>query len=163
MLQNQYHHKAHTKTIRLAALNLLARREHSYHELKQKLAAKNWGEADVEATLTALQQEGLQSDKRFGENYVRYRAQKGFGPLKINDELIHKGISNDLIEQCMAGYKSVWPVILKRVINSKISDSSQINLASQVKHRLRLERFLQQRGFNVDLIRQVCAELYSSG
>lgn len=160
-MQNHDHHKAHIKTIRLAALNLLARREHSYHELKQKLAAENRNEADIEATLTVLQQEGLQSDRRFSENYVRYRAQKGFGPVKISYELVSKGISNDLIEQCTADYQSTWPAILKQVINNKIGNSSLINLASQVKNKLRLERFLQQRGFTADLIRQALTELRS--
>ncbi|HVL00870.1 MAG TPA: regulatory protein RecX, partial [Dongiaceae bacterium] len=80
--------------IRQQALQLLSRREHSLHELQQKLAGEH-AEEDLTAVLTQLVDAGLQSDRRFADVWVRHRSQQGFGPIRIRGELRQKGIASD--------------------------------------------------------------------
>jgi SOS response regulatory protein OraA/RecX len=66
--------------LRRAAMDCLARREHSFYELQQKLT-KKFPDTDPELLHTIadkLRVEGLQSDARFAESYVRYRKSRGF-------------------------------------------------------------------------------------
>ena len=61
--------------LRLAAMDLLARREHGSHELRVKLSKRFRGRActdeQVQDVLTALTTEGLLSDQRFAISTVR--------------------------------------------------------------------------------------------
>ena len=76
------------------ALDILSRREHSVLELKQKLQ-KNIidTEYDIEETISRLKKNNLLNDYRFSESYVVYRKRKGFGPIKISNELKSKGVA----------------------------------------------------------------------
>ena len=66
--------------IRRAALGLLARREHSRTELLRKLLRRFPEKlALIKEELGALSEEGLQSDRRLAEVYVRSRAAQGRG------------------------------------------------------------------------------------
>ena len=61
--------------LRVAAMNALGRREHSSHELKQKLQQR-FKEAsldEIDQVLGRLQSQNLQSDERFTEMFVRSR------------------------------------------------------------------------------------------
>ena len=64
--------------VRVAAMDLLARREHSQRELRTKLE-RRFPPEQVDETLQTLAAEGLQSDSRFAEAYVRQRSQRGYG------------------------------------------------------------------------------------
>ena len=87
-----------TDTCFKSAQNMLAQREHSQSELRQKLAAKNFDPKEIEATLEELKRRNLQSDQRFTEAYIRMRANRGFGPLRIKFELRERDIEDDTID-----------------------------------------------------------------
>ncbi|WP_251366014.1 hypothetical protein [Coxiella-like endosymbiont of Rhipicephalus sanguineus] len=57
--------------LRERTIVLLARREHSQLELKQKLLNKGYKLSEVETLIISLAVEGLQSDERYTEVYVR--------------------------------------------------------------------------------------------
>ena len=159
----------HRKAIRLTALNLLARREHSFYELREKLSVKlsterSWTKAAVdvaiEEVLMQLKAEGLQDDQRFTENYIRFRANKGSGPIKISYELANKGIDQAMIQQNMAAYQDLWADVIAKVIASKTryDEPEPLDPVQKPKRRLKLERFLQQRGFPMGLIHEALSK-----
>ena len=84
--------------IRRAAIDLLARREHSFKELQDKLcrrfAAVELVELVelVEQQLNTLVADGLQSDRRFCEIFVRSKSGQGQGPQRISQQLRQRGI-----------------------------------------------------------------------
>ncbi len=66
------------KTVRLKAMDLLARREHSVVELLEKLGQRFPDQAALmEEVVAGLRAEGLQSDRRFAESYARLRLDRG--------------------------------------------------------------------------------------
>ena len=69
-------------SLRLAAMDCLARREYSYHELYQKLSKKQ-GQENLMSVLESLKNEGLQSDNRYASMRVKVRSQAGYGPRFI--------------------------------------------------------------------------------
>ena len=73
------------------AIDLLSRREHSQLELRKKLVAKGFADDEVDELLLRLHEENLQSDERYAESYVRQRVDKGYGPIRIRQELRQKG------------------------------------------------------------------------
>ena len=91
------------KDVEKVALNLLARREHSQAELKNKLRLRKFDETTIESVLTHLIENDFQSDDRFVEMYVRMRSRLGYGPRRIAQELQPRGVSSELINQYLTG------------------------------------------------------------
>jgi len=137
-------------TVRHAAMDLLARREHSFQELIQKLS-KRFEEEDIRPAVEKLKDENLQSDQRYLEAYIRFRKNKGFGPLKIEAELYPKGLGSDQIRACLYAEENDWADLCRQALDKRFSSLNKTNL----KERAKCERFLMQRGFSHELIRAV--------
>ena len=54
-------------------VNLLARREYSKFELRNKMQEKAFTEDEIDETITYCQKKNWQNDKRFAENYLHAR------------------------------------------------------------------------------------------
>ena len=139
-------------TVRRAAMNLLARREQSFHELLQKLTQK-YPELDTSDVilpeLEQLRDENLQSDERFVEAYVRYRRTRGVGPLKIEMELRQKGVNDNFVSAAVHAQEIDWAEHCREALEKKFIPAE----LSDQKLRLKCYRFLSQRGFEGDQIK----------
>ena len=145
--------------IRLGAMDLLARREHAFVELVRKLQKrfdKPWLElpsADVSLTemieveVERLRVQGLQSDARLTEAFIRARSNRGQGPVKIRMELRGKGVSDELIQAGFGTCEVDWFDLVAAVALKKFGDSPL-----DAKGLAKRSRFLQQRGFSFDHI-----------
>ncbi len=145
-------------TARRAAMNLLARREHSFHELLQKLSEKfpDFSKDDILVpALQRLQDEELQSDARFAEAYVRYRSTRGFGPQKIAAELYSRKLESELLDLVLYGNGPDWTVVCAEVLQKKF----RIKANAAETERMYWQRFLLQRGFDQDDIRRAIKSL----
>lgn len=133
------------------ALNLLSRREHSEQELKAKLLNKGEQAKTVTQVITDLKQRDYLSDRRFTENFIRSRIERGHGPMKIRQELRARGVAEDLVDQYMEQPDSVWETVLYKVWSKKFGESMPIDYKAWAKQA----RFLQSRGFTSEQIRKV--------
>ena len=98
-----------------------------------------------------LTAEGLQSDSRFAENYLHSRIQKGYGPLRLAQELNERGIDEQLIQSSLDGLGVDWMDILQSVRQKKFGRQPPPGFTAQAKE----SRFLQYRGFSADQIRHL--------
>ena len=134
-----------------AAMRLLARREHSYAELTGKLMRKGWPEQAVGQLVQALADAGLQSDERFAEVYLRSRAGKAYGPLRIRAELSERGIDRSLVERAMGQLQINW---LERA--AQWYDRRYRGVpAADLKEKSRRQQALARRGFDMTTIRDI--------
>ena len=134
--------------LRVHALQLLTRRDHSRAELKAKLAAEAESEEELDAVLDTLQEQRLLSDHRYASQRVVARAGR-YGNARLKQELRQTGISDEDIAAALpeAGdetqrCQSVWA--------RKFGE-----LPKSAAERAKQMRFLQYRGFSGDAIRQV--------
>lgn len=129
--------------IRRAAMDLLARREHSYQELQRKLAARFDVPELIRTELDCLREERLQSDVRFAEAYIHSRAQRLYGPLRIRIELTERGIADAIVANAMQQSEVDWQGNLLKLMRNKFGDAAP----SDIKEKAKRLRFLQYRGF----------------
>jgi regulatory protein len=135
-------------------MNLLARREHSDSELVRKLRVKEFAETDIRLALNQLAEEGLQSNSRFMENYIHYRSNKGYGPLRIRGELLERGIAEDLIEHHLNITDNAWLINVRKVWQKRFKSQ----LPHDFKARAQQMRFLHYRGFTHEQIDSIFSE-----
>lgn len=135
--------------IRRAAMDLLARRDHTRVELKRKLQRQfSSAPALIEEELIKLRDEGLQSDARLAEALIRSRVGRGQGPVKIKAELRHQGLSDSEINNALETGEFDWFALIIAVSRKRYGDAPPAN----TKERAKRSRFLQQRGFSFEHI-----------
>ena len=134
--------------IRAAAMDLLTGREYSRRDLKSKLDRKFEGSSEIDGVLDQLQQDGLQSDERFTESFVRSRVIRGQGPARIRRDAREKGIEAPLFDQVLEIQDIDWYALAKDVALRKFGSE----LAVDSKDRAKRIRFMQYRGFSYDQI-----------
>ena len=129
-------------------MRLLAMREHSIKEINDKLSAKALSKETVVAVLDELIENNYVSDERFAESYVRSRANRGFGPIKIRMELKNKGISNQLITEYLDMDSAIWLDNARNQYLKKYGDEAISDYNTWTKRA----RFMQSRGFTAEHI-----------
>ncbi len=145
-------------TPRDAAIRLLARREYSRAELERRLASKGHAAETIAEALDALADEGLQSDARFAEVFVRSRIARGQGPIKIRAELGERGIDRELGRAALAEAGEVdWFELACEALAKRFTGPGAVP-----RERARRERFLASRGFDVDQVQHALAYAWDS-
>lgn len=138
------------KALRHKAIELLARREYSHEELKDKLLQLTEDEDAVFQVLDWLIEMDLQSDTRFCSMYIRSKAMSGYGPIRIKLELKQKGINEYLMEEGFEELNFDWAEEVDRLILKKLKDADY----QDMKVKSKIMGYLQRRGFNLDQIYQ---------
>ncbi len=126
----------------IRAMGMLARREHSTHEIRGKLIRQGHDEAEIESVLSDLRNKNLQSDARFGEMLVRSRGRRGKGPLKVRYELSQHQLEPDYIDELIDA--TDWFKVARQVHAKKFGDRQP----ADYKERAKRMRFMQSRGFD---------------
>lgn len=125
---------------RASAVRMLSRREHAAQELLQKLIGKGC-DADTAATAVAwCQDNGLQSEQRFIESFVRQRRERLYGPRRIRAELVAKGVAESLISAQLED-DADWLAAARQFVARKAVD------LSEYKQRGKVYQALLRRGF----------------
>ncbi|MDA9131110.1 recombination regulator RecX [Gammaproteobacteria bacterium] len=133
------------------ALDLVSRREHSRHELMQKLD-KRYPNTTliIEDALDKLETNKILDDERFAEMYLNSRARKGFGPKKIEMELHSKKVDSFFISNAVEAYES-WLENAQRELKKKFKDQKPTDYQSKMKQK----QFLFSRGFSSPIIDKI--------
>jgi regulatory protein len=144
-------------TLRKKAMDLLARREHAVAELQQKVQAyakkQDLDEREVTVVIEELIGDGLVSDERFTEAFVRYRRNNGYGPRRIQTELRERGVSEKISAAYLDFADPQWLEQVAQVRRKRFGE----DMPKDYKERARQARFLQYRGFTTDQVRWVLA------
>jgi regulatory protein len=133
--------------LRRRAIALLARREHSRAELARKLATHG-SEQDIANVLSQLEYEGLLSNVRAASAYVRAHGNR-LGAARLRQDLRARGLDTEMAASAVDGLAS--ELERARAIWTKKFASAP----ADAREWARQARFLQGRGFAVDVIRKV--------
>jgi regulatory protein len=132
--------------VRRAAMDLLARREHSFRELQTKLVQRFGDSPLVRAEIARLRDERLQSDERFAEAYLFSRSRRLYGPGRIKAELRERGIDDTVIAALFREAEIDWQTNLRQLVETRFGKQP----AADFKEKAKRLRFLQYRGFSAD-------------
>jgi len=133
------------------AVRLLSRREHSAFEIRDKLLKRDFDSEEIDRVIIELQQGGWLSDERFAEAYIRMRQLKGFGPVRIAMELNERGVKEHIVDDYLHADDDSWRQTLEQQYRKKYKDKPIEDYNDKAKRI----RFLQYRGFALDVIYQV--------
>jgi regulatory protein len=140
-----------TKSLRQKALDFLSRREHSRFELAHKLKRyEGVLKSEIESLLDTLETQKLLSDARFAEAYLQSRFKKGYGPVRIVQELQVRGVSDEIVSQALQRISSQeWQASAVSVRQKKFGSLQVLEFEERVKQ----SQFLIYRGFTSDQVK----------
>ena len=130
------------------AVSLLARREHAILEIRRKLQQRGFDEHDIVDAIAKLQANNLLSEERFTESYINMRKHRGYGPLRIEQELRERGVDGVMIDSWLDKNDREWRTIMLRQYSKKFGDAAPQEYAEKAKRA----RYLQARGFPADWV-----------
>ena len=132
----------------LAAVALLARRDHACGELAGKLRERGYDAGLVQRLVDELRARRLLDDARYAGHFVQYHRSRGQGPVRIRRELEVLGVSGELIEAALAEVPD-WAAVARQVRRRRFGAGPPVAWSE----KSRQARFLQYRGFSNDHIR----------
>ena len=143
------------EAIRARLVALIAKREYSRQQLRQKLEAKCAQADALDQALDELQEAGIVDDYRFARALVAQRLHDGWGYLRISQDLRQAGIS----EAGQAEYlppiseSEFWQKQALLVLKRKYPDAGCFE---DQQTRAKAIAFLGRRGFNYEQCYRAC-------
>ncbi|MGZ4997557.1 MAG: regulatory protein RecX, partial [Methylobacter sp.] len=92
---------------------------------------------------------------RYAENYARFRIQKGYGPIRVKQELKQNGIAAFDLESIVREEAGNWMALLEQVYSKKYPHDIVLDRSEWAKR----SRFLLHRGFSGAMINALFDEL----
>ncbi len=152
------------------ATSLLAQRDYSEWELRRKLTRQSsWKKGEngrsptysinnidkeivetpnthqyIDQVIEYCYQHNWLDDRRFAEQFIYSRSNKGYGPRRIILELQQKGVTKSIIEQTLQESNIQWKKLAESVVQKKFG--KKIN--NDMKNKVKIANFLIYRGFD---------------
>jgi regulatory protein len=133
------------------ALGLLARREHSRRELRQKLGRSGYVGEEASEALDRLGAQHYQDDDRFAEVLIRSRTAQGYGPMRLRAELKSHGLPDARIRSLLDAVEVDWTEAAAAQLRRRYGTGG----TSDPSERARRAQFLLRRGFPAATVRDV--------
>ena len=128
-------------------MNALSRREHSEKEIYLKFVNLVNSKDTLLEEILKLKEEGLISNQRYAEAYIRSRFHSGFGPIRIKYELEKKGVIEAIIKTAFQETDLDWDDKLKSEFKKKY-ESNNMKISNDNK----ISKFFLYRGFDLEKI-----------
>jgi len=147
--------------IKQRAFRYLGRRQHSTTELRIKLKQKGYETELINQVLDDLKNKNYLDDTKFAEMFVEEKMKlKLWSEQKIRSELIKRGIKSEIISDVL---RNLIPDEDKlnnaMIIASKKYDALKNRNVEKDVIKRKLITFLNSRGYNYDVIKEVCDKL----
>ena len=144
--------------LRLAAMDLLARREHARKELAAKLSkrfrSRELSADSLERVLDRLEEEALLSDARFAASTLRQLASRGYGPRRVLSTLREKGVGELAPEALATAAENGidWVAEAEQAYRKKFSGQPiSGDWSARQREKAKRLRFMQYRGFSAEV------------
>jgi regulatory protein len=140
-----------------SALRMLARRDLSEGEMRERLARREFPPAEIDAVIRRLTDMGLLDDARLCAALARsYREVRRYGPYRIARELKKRRFSPDLVEEAVRGASS--PEEELQAARAAVEKKFREGIPPGREGAARAYRFLAGRGFSHDVCRRAIRE-----
>jgi regulatory protein len=141
------------------ALRILTRRDHSKHELSQKLNARGYAAEIIDDVMSQCERLDYINDERTAQVFIRQLHRKGFGLKRIAFELNLKGLRGkhfqEMVSQSISlsderrGADKIYQKHIRRFEREK----------DVFKRKDKIYRFLYGRGFSKAVISELISKI----
>lgn len=136
------------------AVALLAARERSRSEIRERLLLTGYHPDTIEIVLYKLSKEHLLNDAEFAEHWARSRSAMKYGKTRIANELSRKGVSSEDIQNAVKSIDNDdQRANAEDVVRSALNRAKKDEPSQKTAHRIL--SMLARRGYDWDTARSV--------
>lgn len=144
-LRTEIKYRVHLTEAHDIAMRMLAQRERSSGEIRQRLQARQLGEF-ADAVLQKLVQKDYLNDERFARLFTRDKMNlKRWGPRRIRRELFLKGVEKEIIERVLEAAFNETEI--QETITALVEKKVRGKEAITDKERQRIWNYLLRQGY----------------
>jgi regulatory protein len=161
-VEDQVHLRAAEQLLaaQATALQYLAVRPRTAHEVRQKLRRSGVADQVAEQVMARLQDCGALDDTAYAHAYCTTRlANRGYGPQRLRQELQQRGIGRALVEEAVQQDLAAEDVLAAARAQATKRWPRLARETDLVKRRQKLWTFLRRRGFPAAIAQQVLTEM----
>jgi regulatory protein len=141
------------------SLRYLSYRARSEKEIEDYLIKKEFNKQTIRQTIKKLEKYDYINNKKFSKSWIENRKNRLKGPYLIKSELIRKGIDGKKIEQYLNScYNQEEQLRVGIKAGQKRLSKKRLDLENY-KESQKIFRYLAQRGFDYDIIKDVINKL----
>ena len=138
------------------ALRLLAVRDRTEQELRERFLRDGYEEKETEDTLLWLKDIGYIDDAKTAKGMVEYHNRfRPLGRRGLEYQLRRKGVDNAIVDEVLNSADKDFDMALE-LAGKRAQSLSRLPVEAQKR---RLASFLQRRGFSWDIVRRVIAQV----
>jgi len=141
------------QTVKKAAARSLSHHSMSKHDLAKKLRDRGFSEEESAETAEWFEERGLVDDEAYAKAAAEYYKRRGYGELRIREELRRHGLERALIDETLERLEPPQDE-LSELIRKKLRGGE-----FDADKKRKLIAFLVRRGFKFDEIRAAMNEL----
>ena len=134
------------------AVRILANRDHSKYELKQKLQQRGFASRSINSVMAECERFGYIDDRRTARVYILQLKRKGFGKRYIRQALKKKRLSGSAIDKILS---ENYPEVDEYEHAGRLLEKKMKTFARETDRKKRSDkiyRFLYGRGFSPAVI-----------
>ena len=147
-------------TAQATALQYLAARPRTAHEVRQKLRRSGVPDQIMDQVITRLQNRGVLDDTAYAHAYLTSRlTNRGYGPQRLRQELQQRGIGRTLVEEAVQQDLDTGDVLAAARAQAAKRWPRLARETDLAKRRQKLWAFLRRRGFPAAIVQQVLTEM----
>ncbi len=138
---------------RKSAARSLAKRNMSHSELSKKLRGRGFSEEESEKAVDWFEERGLIDDGAYAKSIVSYYVGRGYGVMRIRQELSRRGIDRETVDEALIALGSndgAIASLIEKKLQGKVPDADE---------KRKLYAYLARRGFRHDEIRAAMADM----
>jgi regulatory protein len=142
------------------ALQYLATRPRTAHEVRQKLRRSGVADQVAEQVIARLQARGTLDDAAYVHAYLTSRlTSRGYGPQRLRQELHQRGIGRALVEEAVQQDLAAEDVLAAARMQAAKRWARLARETDLAQRRQKLWAFLRRRGFPAAIVQQVLTEV----
>ena len=146
-LLSEIQKSAKSSDTKVRAANMISARPLSKQELQKRLVQKGSGEEDAAAAVEWLEDLGAVNDEAYAATLVRHYSARGYGVLRIREELRRRGVPRELWDNALEERpesSETLDALIQKKCKGDLSDP---------KERKRVADSLMRRGFSWNEVR----------
>lgn len=145
---------------KVTALDYIAYRPRTEQEVRQKLWKEEYSDFVADQVVERLYELNYLDDAGYAREYVRGRlASKGYGPVRLQQELKKRGVADALIDDALDDLLSEEEALEAARKHARTKWDRLDPAEDAHKRRRKLIGYLRRRGFTFDTIRRVAEEV----
>lgn len=140
--------KSRRHAARVKAAQICGKKLYSKQELQKKLTARGISAADAEDAVLWMEELGAVDDAAYAGVLVRHYRAKGFGDLRILEELYRRGIPKTLAQSSLSEHAEDTSVPIRAFLEKKLKGKTP-----DEAEKRKLVSALMRRGFSYEAIK----------